>query len=321
MASAMQSKLPMRAARPDETLPLGTANDGRVLPLARPGRRAGARFGEYEVLAPLASGGMGGVYLAAHARTGERVALKVLDPLFVDHKEVTARMFGERAVSARASHPGLLDVRAAARASDGAPYLVMEYLAGETLAQIVSQGALQLAQVAAIGAQTAGALAALHDAGVVHCDVKPENVFVLHDRSWRTGPAVKVIDFGVSRLVDEAPPDDASIAGTPAYMAPEQWRGRPVKASDVYALGCLLFELVVGDTPFDGSLPQLMVAHLECRPPRPSWLRAGVPSTLERAILRALAKDPAVRPTMYELARELGDLATAMSSDALRIAV
>ena len=312
----------MRGARPDATLALGTANDGRVMPMVRPGRRVGARFGEYEVLAPLASGGMGGVYLAAHVATGERVALKVLDPLFVDHAEVVARMFAERAVSARASHPGLLDIRHAARGEGDVPYLVMEYLAGETLADIVERAPLEIATIAAIGAQLAGALAALHDAGVIHCDVKPENIFVLHDRAWRGTPAVKVIDFGVSRLVDEPPPADASIAGTPAYMAPEQWRGNPVTASDVYSLGCVLFELVTGDTPYDGSLPQLMLAHLERRAPRPSWLRAGVPFELERCILRALAKEPADRPSMYDLARTLGELSSRLAeTPALRIAV
>jgi eukaryotic-like serine/threonine-protein kinase len=96
-------------------------------------------------------------------------------------------------------------------------------------------------------------------------------------------------------------------------MAPEQWQGRPQRASDVYALGCVLYELVTGETPFDGSLPQLMLAHLEQRPARPTWLRAGVPGELERTILRMLAKDPAMRPTMRELADELGDLADALS--------
>ncbi len=272
-----------------------------------------ARFGEYELVAPLASGGMGGVYLATHVATGERVALKVLDPLFANHSEVVSRLYSERTISVRATHPGLVDIRAAARSSDGVPYLVMEYLDGRTLASIVEDGALEIVTIVGLGAQIAAALAALHEAGVIHCDVKPENLFVLDARAWGTLPQVKVIDFGVSRRVDEVPPDDTSIAGTPAYMAPEQWKGQPRTASDVYSLGCVLYELVTGDPPFEGSLPKLMLAHLEQRPARPTWLRAGVPIELERVILRALAKDPALRPTMRELADELGDIADALS--------
>jgi serine/threonine-protein kinase len=274
------------------------------------------RFGSYVVEAPLASGGMGGVYLASHVSTGERVALKILDPLFAGHAEVVSRLYGERAVSARASHPGLVQIREAARSSDNVPYLVMEYLDGETLGAICSRGEIVVRTVIRIGVQVANALAALHAAGFVHCDIKPENVVLLADRAH-----VKVIDFGVSRCVDEPPADDASIAGTPAYMAPEQWRGRPLPASDVYALGCVLFELLTGEAPFDGSLPKLMWAHLEQRPPRVSWLRAGVSIELERVILRALAKDPTVRPTMIELAAELaGLLVEHTPGDTLRMA-
>jgi serine/threonine protein kinase len=128
-------------------------------------------FGEYEVLAPLASGGMGGVYLAADRRSGERVALKVLDPLFANHEEVVSRLYAERAVSSRAQHPGLVDIRSAARTIDNLPYLVMEYLDGETLAAIVARGQVDVTAIVAIAAQAAAALAALHAAGIVHCDV------------------------------------------------------------------------------------------------------------------------------------------------------
>lgn len=272
-----------------------------------------ARFGHYEVVRPLATGGMGGVYLATHVTTGERVALKVLDPLFANHEEVVRRLFSERTISARAAHPALLDVRAAARTPEGVPYLVMEYLDGRTLASIVEEGELDMATIIGLGAQVAGALAALHEAGVIHCDVKPENLFVLADRAWGTLPQVKVIDFGVSRRIDEPRSEDTAVAGTPAYMPPEQWKGAPQTASDVYALGCVLYELVTGEPPFAGSLPQLVAAHLEQRPARPTWLRRGVPIELERVILRALAKDPALRPTMREVADEFGDLADAMT--------
>ncbi len=274
----------------------------------------GARFGDYDLIRPLATGGMGGVYLASHAATGERVALKVLDPVFANHAEVVSRLYSERTISVRAAHPGLVEIRAASRSSDGVPYLVMEYLDGRTLATIT--GELEMVTIIGLGAQIAGALAALHEVGIIHCDVKPENLFVLTDRVWGTLPQVKVIDFGVSRAIDEPVAEEPSVAGTPAYMAPEQWRGLPTPASDVYSLGCVLYELLTGDTPFDGSLPQLMLAHTEQRPARPTWLRRGVPVELERLILRCLAKDAALRPTMRELANELGDLSDVMISGA-----
>jgi len=302
--------------RGDATLPLGLL-DGRVIPLTRPERR-GSRFGEYNVVAPLARGGMGGVYLAAHEVTGERVALKVLDSQFANHPEIVERLFAEQQLASRAQHPGLVEIRAARRSSDDVPYLVMEYLDGETLGAIADRGPLETHAIVSICAQVAAALTALHDVGIIHCDVKHDNVFVLgHGRhGW---PRVKVIDFGVSRQIGEEPGDEPAIAGTPWCMAPEQWEGRPCTASDVYALGCLLYDLTTGLPPFDGSLPELMIAHLEQRPARPSWL-AKLPIELERIILRALAKNPEHRPTMSELAAELAALADSLDCGELRAA-
>ena len=289
------------------TLPMGML-EGRVLPLTRPARRQGGRYGDYDVLTPLAKGGMGGVYLAAHVVTGEKVALKVLDPAFAGHGDVVHRLYAEHAIASRTQHPNVVAIHKAAVTADNIPYLVMEYLDGMTLAAISAAETLGLSTIMAIGAQVASALAALHSVGVIHCDVKPDNIFVLDARNVVGWPTVKVLDFGVSRLVDEAPPAPDAIAGTPWCMAPEQWRGQPCTASDVYALGCVLYELATGCAPFDGSLTELMQAHLEIRPSRPSWLRP-MSMELERLILRALAKQPAQRPTMVEMARDLAALA------------
>jgi serine/threonine protein kinase len=288
-----------------------------IVPLTRPARRTSiGRFGELEVLTPLARGGMSGVYLAVDRATGEKLALKVLDPQFAAYPEVVTRLFAEHAFASRVQHPGLVDIRCARTTEDGVPYLVMEYLDGQTLGAIHDRGPIDLATILAITAQVASALAALHAAGIVHCDVKHDNVFIL-DEEVNGWPRVKVIDFGVSRTVDEAPLADAAIAGTPWCMAPEQWSGAPTPKSDVYALGCMLYDLTTGAPPFDGSLPELMMAHLEQRPARPSWLRA-MPIELERIILRALAKDPAARPTMHEVALDLSELVDLHAPIALR---
>ena len=276
-----------------------------ILPRSRRTHPPMARYGEYEALSLIARGGMGTVYLATHRDTGERVALKVLDPLFASQADFARRLFAEHRFASSVRHPGLLEIRDARTSSDGLPYLVMEHLAGETLGEIAEHRRIELGEIIVICAQVASALAALHRAGVMHCDVKHDNVFVLGGRAggW---PRVKVIDFGVSRRIAD-PFEDASIAGTPWCMAPEQWQGRPQAASDVYALGCMLYNLITGVAPFEGSLPELMTAHLEQRPMRPTRL-APMPIALERLILRALAKDPAARPSMHELATELADL-------------
>jgi serine/threonine-protein kinase len=286
----------------------GTAGGGKViiLPRSRRNRPASGRYGEYEVVAPIARGGMGGVYLAAHVATGERVALKVLDPQLASHPDLASRLFNEHRYASAARHPGLLEIREARRSADGVPYLVMEHLTGQTLGEIAEERRVGLAEIIAISAQVASALAALHAAGVMHCDVKHDNVFVLAG-SGGGWPRAKVIDFGVSRRIGELI-EDGSIAGTPWCMAPEQWQGRPQAASDVYALGCMLYNLITGVPPFDGSLPELMTAHLERRPTRPGRL-APLPPGLERLILRALSKQAANRPTMAEVARELEALA------------
>jgi serine/threonine-protein kinase len=281
----------------------------RTIPAHATRRIDEAELEAYGVIGEIAHGGTSTIYLAEDLASRERVAIKALDAYFVGHSDMVQRLLGEHALASRVRHPGLLDIRCADQTAQGIPYVVMEYLDGESLSALVDRSALTLASITAIAAQIAEAVAALHAAGVVHCDLKPDNVFVLYEPGPGGWPRIKVIDYGVARSIQEPPLADGAIAGTPAFMAPEQWRGAPIPKSDVYSLGCLLYEVITGEPLFSGSLPQLMAAHCECMPERPAARRAGLDPALERLIIRALAKDPAMRPTMADLAGELAQLA------------
>ena len=274
-------------------------------PAPRSGDGVPPHLGPYQVLGPIASGGMGGVYLARHTGTGERHALKVLDPRLAGVPAIVKRFFGELEVARRVVHGGLVKVEAGGR-DRGMPYLVLELLDGEDLGRLLERGRIELGAVAAIGAQIADALAALHDARIIHCDLKPDNVMALYQDGLAGWPVVKVLDFGVARFLDQP---IVEVSGTPAYMAPEQWRGEVGPASDLYALGCLLYELISGAPPFVGTIPELGAAHLDELPPALDGLR-GTPPELEHLIMRLLAKEPGMRPrTAGEVSRRLTDLA------------
>jgi serine/threonine protein kinase len=300
----------------------------RTIPDHAPRRIDEAGLDGYAVLAEIARGGTSTVYLGEHRASGERIAIKALHPELVEHSDMVERLLAEHRIASRVHHPGLLEIRCAGETCHGIPYLVMEYLDGESLGALVDRFSATprvaawsgtagpcdrkpppLGSVTAIAAQVAGAVAALHAAGVVHCDLNPDNVFVLYELGVGGWPCIKVIDYGVARLRDEPPLDDGTVIGTPAFMAPEQWGGAPIAASDVYALGCMLYELVTGEPLFSGALPQLMRAHCKRIPDRPG---AGCPDldpALDRLIMRMLAKDPALRPTMAEVDAELALLA------------
>jgi serine/threonine protein kinase len=277
----------------------------------RPMRTTGALVGDYHLLERVACGGMSHVYLAERAGDRTRVAIKVLHRRLARHPEIVARFAAEGATARAAGHRGVVTMLGDGTTLDGVPYLVMELLDGECLAARIERGELEVGAVAAIGAQLADALAAVHAAGYVHCDLKPENAFVLARTGPAGWPAVKLLDFGVARRAGEGSPD---IAGTPPYMAPEQWRGETLDGrTDVYGLACVLVEMLTGAPPFTaGSLHEQSLAHQQAMPAAPGKRRAGVPEALDRLIVRALAKDPALRPTMAAMASALADLAFAL---------
>jgi serine/threonine protein kinase len=292
---------PPRRAKAKSTLPLLQSKDD------------GFGLGRHKVIGMIAAGGMGGVYLAQEP-DGERVALKVLDPAFASNKEMVQRLAHEREVSARVPHAGLPRIHEFVKNPGGAPYLVMELLDGDCLGKLLEDyGTLELGAIAAIGAQVAEALAALHGCNIVHCDVKPDNIMLLHESGLGGWPFVKLVDLGVARSAGTS--DELSIAGTPTYMAPEQWRGEALPACDIYSLGCMLYELLTGDPPFLGTLPELATAHMSELPARLRKTRSWVPQNLDWMIARMLAKDPGLRPKATEVAQVLSTIALAFPPD------
>ena len=267
-------------------------------------------LGAYEVIGLLKSGGMGGIYAARHVKTGERVALKVLNPRLCTQRDLVERLFFELEVSRKVGHQCLVDIRERGVSLEGTPFLVMELIDGENLGDLAERGRIEIGAVAAIGAQISDAMAATHDRRIVHCDLKPDNVIVMYRHGLAGWPMIKVVDFGVARFLDR--PGDGTIAGTPLYMAPEQWSGEVEARSDVYGLGVMLYELATGTTPFNGSLAEVATQHAEELPLAPSVRRADIPDQLEDLVLRMLAKEPGMRPRMVDVSRALTDLAFAM---------
>ncbi len=266
------------------------------------------QLGEYRVHELLARGGMGGVYVGEHVTSGVRVALKILDPRWAAQDVIVSRLLGEREVTNRVQHHGLVRILGGAHLASGVAYLAMELLDGEDLGALVERGRIEPGAAAAIGAQIADAVAAMHDAQIVHCDLKPDNIMVEYQVGLAGWPCIKVLDFGVARI--GARDAVGEIAGTPCYMAPEQWRGHAEQRSDVYGLGVLLYELLTGDVPFEGSLPQVMTQHCD-ELPTPISARRAIPEPLERLVMRMLAKEPGMRPRMVDVAHALTDIAYA----------
>jgi Tol biopolymer transport system component len=271
----------------------------------------GTRLGPYEIGALAGSGGMGEVYRALDTRLNRTVAIKILPPRVATSPMRRARFEREARAVSRLSHPHICAIYDVGE-SDGVPFLVMEYIDGESLHQRLRAGRLPLAEALELSIQIAAALCAAHERGIVHRDLKPGNVMLAKD-------GVKLLDFGIARLLDEeesgglAPTEtvaltaDQRIVGTPPYMAPEQLEGREVdQRADLFAFGALLFEMLTGRKAFEGSNAATITAGvLTTDPPRPSSLLpddAGVPGALEHIIRRALAKKPEER---WQTARDL----------------
>ena len=250
--------------------------------------------GRYAIRQRIARGGMASVYLATDTRLDRRVAVKVMHPGFADDPDFVARFNREARAAAGLNHPDIVSVYDQGT-DDGHPFLVMEYVPGTTLRNVLrGRGRLTPAEAVAVMDHVLAALGAAHAAGLVHRDVKPENVLVTPDGR------VKVADFGLARAVagTTVTASRSTLIGTAAYLAPEQVRDGTADArSDVYAAGVLMFELLTGNAPFTGDSP-LSVAyrHVNEDVPAPSSLYTGVPSELDAIVLAATARDPDQRP-------------------------
>jgi Tol biopolymer transport system component len=271
---------------------------------------AGTRLGVYEIVGPLGAGGMGEVYRARDTRLNRQVAVKVLSGVFAGDPERVSRIEREAQILASLNHANIAHIHGVEESSAG-PALVMELVEGEELAARIGRGALPQVEAFAIATQIAEALAAAHDRGIVHRDLKPANIKV------GANGAVKVLDFGLAKALDpvgESPIDRAdaptltsagtrigTVLGTAAYMAPEQARGVPIdKRADIWAFGCVFFEMLTGRSAFPGqTITETIAAVLEREP---DWrlLPGNLPAGIRRLLRRCLEKDP--RRRLHDIA-------------------
>lgn len=270
----------------------------------------GKRIGEYQITGRIGVGGMGVVYEGRQPLIGKRVAVKVLLPHLSKEQELVTRFLSEaRAVNA-IRHRGIVDIFGFGQLPDGSHYFVMEHLEGTPFDKLICERApVPVSEALGWVEEVLDALAAAHAAGVVHRDIKPSNLFLVN--TGRGKPYIKLLDFGIAKLGatqrGNTPETRASvILGTPDYISPEQARGRPSSPqTDLYAVGCVLFELVTGKRVFDGENPlNTMWHHVEDAPPVPSSLLATIPPRLDEVILWALEKDAARRPPSAQVMAE-----------------
>ncbi len=279
----------------------------------------GQMFGQYRVTGKLGEGGMGVVYAAEHTLLGRPAAVKQLLPQLSRNQEMVERFFNEARAASNIRHPGIVEIYEVGWANDGSAFIVMELLQGETLGARRRRGPMRWSKSLGLVRQIAGALGKAHAKGIIHRDLKPENIFLVDDPEVPGGERIKLLDFGIARFAGSAtgPKTRTGAAmGTPAYMAPEQCRGAAVDArTDLYALGCILFELCTGQPPFGhGADYDMYKAHIHDPPPAISSLTSGVPQEIEELFRRMLAKSPADRvPTAEDLIQRIDAAKAAMS--------
>ncbi|MFG3089805.1 protein kinase [Streptomyces antibioticus] len=247
----------------------------------------------YELIEAVGRGGMGEVWRATDRELGRTVAVKVLPPELTRHEEFRVRFRREARTVASLNHRNIAvlhDVGEDTADGETTPFLVMEFIEGRTLTDVLADGPFTVERALSVGRDIADALAHSHAQGLIHRDIKPSNVMLTSEGG------IKVLDFGIAKVVAETTTRltaTGMTVGTPAYLSPEQLTGRPVDGrSDQYSTGCLLYELLTGRPPFSGDSPfAVMHQHISQEPVPPSGLRPQIPSSVDTLVLRTLAKD------------------------------
>ncbi len=275
---------------------------------AAPQQAAAPLFGgHYEILRMLGEGGTARVYKALDVRSGKHVAVKVIEGPGAKTATWAQRLLREVDLLKSIRHPNVVEVLDGGRRDDGSPFLVMEYLEGETLGQLMRRRPeLPIELALLVAAEIASGLAASHARGVIHRDVKPDNIFLVEDGA--SVRRAKVFDFGFARLQGgEGLTAKGFIVGTPEYMAPEQTLHDPTgHRTDIYGLGVVLFRMITGVLPFTGEAATLLAQHLYVHPRPPSALREGVARDVDAIVTTALRKLPRNRyPSMQDFYEDL----------------
>ena len=299
--------LPGSTRNPGQTLPTEVSWNVRIAPNTKDplcGRTVGG--GKYVLDSVIGTGAIGIVFKASHRDLGRTIAIKVLNPRYRDDPDLLAVFRTEARAASLLEHPNVARVYDYGQEPDGLVYIVMEYLSGYTLGSVLdARRKLTAARTIDLMMQTCAGLSAAHDRDIVHRDVKPDNIVLVpaQDDEGRPVEIVKVCDFGIAAL-GTTKVEEATAVGTPDYMAPEQSTGSAAAPSaDVYACGCVLYEMLTGQVPFSADQAyRILMKHRTERPRAPSTLDPSISPALEAVVLRCMEKLPERR---YQSAREL----------------
>ncbi|HMU39142.1 MAG TPA: protein kinase [Pseudomonadota bacterium] len=290
----------------------------------------GQRIGNYRVMRKVGQGGMGSVWEAKHEQLGRKAAIKLLRRELTADPQVMVRFFNEAKTASRVDHPSIVKVEEFGSLPDGTAYIIMEFLTGEPLSVRLRNlgGKLSLPDIYRFSRQIASALSATHEKGIVHRDLKPDNVMLVGDLEVAGGERVKILDFGIAKVITEYSGPGAEefktstglVLGTATYMAPEQCKGAGdvTEKADVYSLGIVMYRMCSGKVPYRAEGPgEVMAMHIFSQPQPLREVEPRIPEPLAALVHRMMSKEPHERPTMAQVAQELERMVQAGSNPAV----